>query len=383
MDGFPSLAPSRRRSSCRTALLFGIALSILCAGIGCGDFTLFGDEDSNQSPTAVASADKETPSACAKDTVALDGTESSDPNGDSLTYQWAFTQRPTGSTSAIQSATLSQASFKPDKAGAYTIELTVEDDGGLSGTDSVTVTAGSGPVADAGADQQVSLGATVSLDGGESVNPEQDCSTDELTFSWSLSDPDGIESDIGTGEQGTFTAQKEGTYTATLEVARGTDTDSDQVEIEVGETALQALQSGPYEFTVVTINDGIFDGLFGSVLPPGTTLDETVDIPSWDEVPVTMTISLNLAAGASVELQVQVDQANPLDDFYTLTGTGSGDVTVCAMVGDCDGELVPESTTTVSVSIALSNPVLTGFLCGSVPTDTEGTIQLTLSGELQ
>jgi len=45
MEGFPSLVPSRRRFSCRTALLFGIALSILCVGIGCGDFTLFGDDD--------------------------------------------------------------------------------------------------------------------------------------------------------------------------------------------------------------------------------------------------------------------------------------------------------------------------------------------------
>ena len=50
MDGFPSLAPSRRRFSCRTALLFGVSLSILSFGIGCGDFTLFGDDDNNQAP---------------------------------------------------------------------------------------------------------------------------------------------------------------------------------------------------------------------------------------------------------------------------------------------------------------------------------------------
>jgi hypothetical protein len=45
MDGFPSHVPSRRRSSYRTELLLGIALSILCVGIGCGDFTLFGDDE--------------------------------------------------------------------------------------------------------------------------------------------------------------------------------------------------------------------------------------------------------------------------------------------------------------------------------------------------
>lgn len=45
MDGFPALVPSRRRFSYRTALFSGIALWILCVGIGCGDFTLFGDDD--------------------------------------------------------------------------------------------------------------------------------------------------------------------------------------------------------------------------------------------------------------------------------------------------------------------------------------------------
>jgi hypothetical protein len=45
MDGFPSLVPSRRRSSCRTAMVLGTALSILCVGTGCGDFTLFGEDE--------------------------------------------------------------------------------------------------------------------------------------------------------------------------------------------------------------------------------------------------------------------------------------------------------------------------------------------------
>lgn len=45
MDGFPSLVPSRRRFSCRMALFLGIALWILCVGIGCGDFTLFGEDE--------------------------------------------------------------------------------------------------------------------------------------------------------------------------------------------------------------------------------------------------------------------------------------------------------------------------------------------------
>ncbi len=65
MEGFPSLVPSRRRSSCRTALLFGIALSILCVGIGCGDFTLFGDDDQGIcDPDPCANTDNATADTC-------------------------------------------------------------------------------------------------------------------------------------------------------------------------------------------------------------------------------------------------------------------------------------------------------------------------------
>ena len=65
MDGFPSLVPSRRRSSCRTALLFGIALSIPCVGIGCGDFTLFGDDDQGIcDPDPCAGKDNATADTC-------------------------------------------------------------------------------------------------------------------------------------------------------------------------------------------------------------------------------------------------------------------------------------------------------------------------------
>lgn len=65
MEGFPSLVPSRRRFSCRTAMLFGIALSILCVGIGCGDFTLFGDDDQGIcDPDPCAGKDNATADTC-------------------------------------------------------------------------------------------------------------------------------------------------------------------------------------------------------------------------------------------------------------------------------------------------------------------------------
>lgn len=386
MDRFPSLRPLPWLSRCLAALLLGVALSLAAFGVGCGDYCLFCDEDGNASPQAIASADKTAPMACEKDTVSLDGRGSSDPDGDSLTYQWGFTERPAGSSATIQSATASQASFQPDEAGSYTIELTVEDPGGRSDTSSVTVTASSAPVADAGADQQVSLGQTVTLDGGDSANPEEGCTTDGLAFSWSLADPEGGESDLGTDVEETFTAAMEGTYTATLSVETGSGSDSDEVQITVGGATLESLEYGLYSFTVEQVDDTVFFGLVGSLLPPGTPLGGTVDIPSPEEVPVTRTISLSPVGGSFGEAVVEVDRENPDDNFYTLTGTASGTASYmgvqCQIEADCTGQMTPETTTTVGVSITLSNPVVTGHLfCQGA--NTQGTIEMTINGTYQ
>lgn len=392
MDRFLSFLSSQRRVSLQRAFLSGIAFSVLCLGIGCGDFTLFGDDDDdngNTAPEAVASADPSDPKACGTETVSLNGTESSDPDGDSLTYQWEITDRPAGSTAALQNATASQASLQPDEAGTYTVQLTVEDPGGQSDTASVTVTAGSGPVADAGADQQVSLGASVTLDGGDSANPEEGCSADGLEFSWSLQDPDGGQIDLGTDVQETFTANLEGTYVATLTVENETGSDFDEVQIDVG-GPLDALVGGPYLFTVDEVEDGILPGGILEDLE-GTTLDETVDIPSTDEVPAESTISLDyqvpLIVDAQIEIVVEIDREDPLDDFYTLTGksvsgTVSGLGFSCELQNaDAGGVLTPVTTTTVTVSLTVSNLEVNSE-CASLINE-EGTLQITLSGVLQ
>jgi hypothetical protein len=147
---------------------------------------------------------------------------------------------------------------------------------------------------------------------------------------------------------------------------------------------LGALQNGPYEFTVVEVNDGIFFGAVESVLTPGTILDDTVIIPSLEDVPETQTISLGLGPGAFVDLEVEIDQADPSHDFYTLTGSGTGSYLGCTLVGDGNGEMVPQSATTVSVSTRLSNPVLSGAsFCDFVPMNPLGTIEVIFTGELQ
>jgi streptogramin lyase len=58
--------------------------------------------------------------------VQLDGTGSSDPENDALTFQWTLTG-PAGSNAALSSASDAAPTFTPDLAGIYSVTLTVTD----------------------------------------------------------------------------------------------------------------------------------------------------------------------------------------------------------------------------------------------------------------
>jgi hypothetical protein len=57
----------------------------------------------------------------------LDGSVSTDADGDALSYAWSLVSAPQGSQAAVQSATAVKARFTPDVAGRYTFALKVND----------------------------------------------------------------------------------------------------------------------------------------------------------------------------------------------------------------------------------------------------------------
>lgn len=136
----------------------------------------------NSSPVAEAGQDR---TVLLGSEVTLDGSGSSDPEGNPLTYSWSIVDQPCESLATLTNATSFNPSFVPDYPGSYVIELFVRDSFGLESLpDMVTITASnnSQPVAKAGPDQTVHPGRTAVLDGSASSDPDGD----SLSYSWVL-----------------------------------------------------------------------------------------------------------------------------------------------------------------------------------------------------
>lgn len=167
--------------------------------------------------------------------VTLDGSGSSDPDGDALTYSWTLASKPAGSASALSAATSVSSSFTPDVDGVYVINLVVNDGKFDSAIDSVRITAAATannpPVADAGSDQNVTTGSLVTLNGSGSLDPDGDT----LSYLWTFQSKPSTSCcalSSATSVSPTFSADVDGIYTLRLVVNDGkTDSNIDRVTI--------------------------------------------------------------------------------------------------------------------------------------------------------
>jgi len=122
------------------------------------------------------------------DLVTLTGSNSSDPDGFNLAYQWTQTQGTAVVLSDNQSANPTFTADVDPGGEALTFQLKVTDSDGLESTD-VTVVPQGLPVADAGPDQTVNQNQLVTLDGSGSHDPDQD----PLTYLWQQAASDPIQ----------------------------------------------------------------------------------------------------------------------------------------------------------------------------------------------
>jgi hypothetical protein len=154
-------------------------------------------------------------------TVTLNGSGSSDVDGDPLTYSWILSSRPSGSNATLIAPNTASPVFTVDKAGTYTATLVVNDGKVNSAPSVVTITTqNTPPVANAGPNQVKAVGSLVQLDGSGST----DVDGDPLTYSWTLVTlPQGSTATLSsaTAVKPTFTADRQGTYVAQLIVNDG------------------------------------------------------------------------------------------------------------------------------------------------------------------
>ncbi|WP_084318952.1 beta strand repeat-containing protein [Deferrisoma camini] len=238
----------------------GLGLGIAaCGGTGGGTGGDVGST-ANSAPTADAGPDQ---NVATGSTVTLDGSASSDADGDPLTYAWGFVSKPSGSTATLSDAAAAKPSFTADLDGDYVLQLVVNDGTVDSTADSVTVTAAtanSAPTADAGPDQNVATGSTVTLDGSAS----SDADGDPLTYAWSfVSKPSGSTATLSdaAAAKPSFTADLDGDYVLQLVVNDGTvDSTADSVTVTAA-TANSAptADAGPDQ-NVVTGSTVTLDG---------------------------------------------------------------------------------------------------------------------------
>lgn len=225
--------------------------------------------DPNQAPVANAGPDQ---LVVVDQLVTLNGSQSSDPDGDTISFSWAILSQPGNAN--LSNSTSAQPTFTPDQAGAYLVQLIVSDGVLASSPDTVTINVeqpNTKPVADAGVDQTAEVGDLVSLDGSRS----SDADNDPLSYLWSIaSQPTGsgvILSDPNNVNP-SFVGDKTGEYVFQLVVNDGTeDSDRDSVTVTVTKTNGQPIANAGIDQNGLPGDNFTLDGSMSSD-PDGDSL---------------------------------------------------------------------------------------------------------------
>ncbi|WKK77325.2 PKD domain-containing protein [Marivirga salinae] len=255
--------------------------------------------------------------------VTLNGSNSSDPEGGTLTFSWELTQRPSGSSASISNASSAEATFIPDEAGEYVAALTVEDEDGNSDSDDVIISAtvndNEAPeaiitdsnnqfIAPENNNNVINVGNTIQLSGVNSSDPEGD----DLTYLWEVtSAPTNSTPTLVNEETVTldFTADLAGEYTITLTVSDGNGNES------TAEATIEA------EVSPVEINSDVNEN---------TTWENVYDDPSLPDYIITRSIDINaeLTVDAGVYVQVVEDAFIRVESsgFLNAVGTESDSI---------------------------------------------------------
>ncbi|PJA25353.1 MAG: hypothetical protein COX57_03795 [Alphaproteobacteria bacterium CG_4_10_14_0_2_um_filter_63_37] len=205
-----------------------------------------------------------------EDTTAAVQVTVSDPDvGDVHTF--AITTPPTHGQAAVDASGLVSYSPEANYNGSDTLNITVTDSAGATGTVSIAVTVipvNDPPVAQASGPSQAFVGDAVALDGAASF----DIDGDVLTYRWQLTAPDGSSASLNNAAtaQPSFAVAAKGVYVVTLVVNDGA-VDSPPVTV-----AIQIPNRAPTARGLITQNAFAGDTIYldgsGSRDPDGDRL---------------------------------------------------------------------------------------------------------------
>jgi len=276
------------------------------------------------------------------DTVPLNGSGSSDPDSDALTFSWSLTTAPAGSAAALSDPLAASPSFVADLEGIYIAQLIVNDGEFDSPADTVMITSqtvviNTAPVASAGPDQNVSVGDVVVLDGSGSTDAEGDI----LTFSWSLTSvPQGSGATLSdaTAVSATFVADLAGDYIAQLIVNDGEfDSTADPVVITA-----QVVAANTPPVADAGLNQSLLVGETATLDGSGSS-DADGDL-------LTFSWSLSVPAGSAAAL------TDPGAISPTFIIDVAGDYVAQLIVNDGSDDSNPDSTVIVAAPLLVNQP---------------------------
>ncbi len=139
--------------------------------------------------------------------VAFNGSGSTDPQNEALTYAWNFGDNATGSGA--------NPTHNYTAPGTYTVTLTVTNTSSLSASTATTATiAAAPPVANAGGPYTGIIGTSLTFNGASSTDPQGE----SLTYAWNFGD-----GATGAGARSTHVYTVVGTYTVSLTVTNSSN----------------------------------------------------------------------------------------------------------------------------------------------------------------
>lgn len=303
----------------------GAPADTLVFGLVVSDGNLSSAEDevsvtinTNLAPTADAGADVTVNGYDNGDTVTLDGSASSDPDGDTLTYAWSVVSgSATINDPTLAQPTLTYTGSNSDNVDEQvTVALVVNDGAVDSPADEKVITFqdNRAPTANAGANiTGINSGELVTLNGSASSDPDGDA----LTYTWQQVSGPAVTLSDANAVSPTFTAPfvaTESTLTFRLTVNDGTeDSPASLVTVDVRPVG---------SITIISEATG-----------GDTSFSFTSDLPGLNATVTTSAGQASLSADRVIAGQYTVTMADPRDAGFALTALTCDDGDSTANIG--------------------------------------------------